>query len=77
MLLFVILAYKYRITTSLNFLSIDNFCSIKEVTLTIWITVNSWQQALTYKDKRPSILDYLNLTVTVDKLLATKKKGQS
>ncbi len=29
MLLFVILANKYGITTYLNFLSIDNFCSIK------------------------------------------------
>ncbi len=28
-LLFVILANKYGITTYLNFLSIDNFCSIK------------------------------------------------
>ncbi len=55
-LLFVILANKYGITTYLNFLSIDNFCSsIKLKLLWLWITLNSWQ-ALTYKNKRQSIL---------------------
>ena len=98
MLLFVILDTKYGITTYLNFLSIANFCSII-VTLTIWITSNSWQ-VLSYKIKRQSILAHkyqiisyliflrsgnccstkfepfwLFELVTVDNLLATKKKS--
>ncbi len=97
MLLFVILANKYGITTYLNFLSIDNLCSIKYKLIWLSELPCSWQQALSYKYKRQSILaqllsyliflssgnfvvpnlshsDYLNLPVTVDKLLATKKK---
>ncbi len=40
MLLFVILANKYGITTYLNFLSIDNFCSIKFKLL--WLSELPW-----------------------------------
>ncbi len=103
MLLFVILANKYGITTYLNFLSIDNFCSIKLKLLLLselrWILDNklsatntkdsilahkykitflpqfSWA-VVTFVVPNLSQSDYLNLPVTVDKLLATKKKGQ-
>ncbi len=54
MLLFVILANKYGITTYLNFLSIDNFCSIKFKL--VWPSELPWKQALSYKYKRQSIL---------------------
>ncbi len=40
MLLFVILANKYGITTYLNFLSINNFCSIKYKL--IWLSELTW-----------------------------------
>ncbi len=75
MLLFVILANKYEITT---YIILEYWYQI-EVTLTIWITLNSWQQALsptTFVVPNLSQSDYLNLPVTVDKLLATKKKAR-
>ncbi len=52
MLLFVILANKYGITTYLNFLSIDNFCNIKFKLL--WLSELPW------------ILDKLSATKTKD-----------
>ncbi len=103
-LLFVILANKYGITTFLNFLSIDNFCSIKfkllwlselprildKLSATKQKTINfntqiqnyfltsfSWA-VVTSVVSNLSHSDYLNIPVTVDnKLLATKKKGQT